>query len=91
LNPLNTPNHGEKTWTDGKKREEKLWLRDFLSKQLPNVRVFLFGYNSNVALGTSTAGVTEAAEDLLDRVNSKRKVGQSPQSTGLLSLTRVAL
>ena len=48
-------------------------MRDFLPKQLPNVRVFLFGYNSNAAFNTTTAGVTEAAEDLLNRLRSERK------------------
>ncbi|KAL9118306.1 MAG: hypothetical protein Q9187_005152 [Circinaria calcarea] len=73
LNPRNIPNHGEKTWTAGKKGDERLWLRDFLPKQLPAVRVFLFGYNSNAAFNTTTTGVTEAAEDLLNRLRSERK------------------
>lgn len=68
LNPLNTEFHAEHTWTaDG-----KLWLRDFLPKDLPNARVLLFGYNSNVAFETSIAGVREQALNLLNRLKLKR-------------------
>lgn len=70
LNPTNTELHAELTWTAG----GKLWLRDFLPEQLPNARVLLFGYNSNVAFGTSTAGVREQAENLLNRLKAKRRV-----------------
>ncbi|MCJ1312433.1 hypothetical protein MMC25_006107 [Agyrium rufum] len=75
LNPLNTPRHGVKTWTAGKKGQEKIWLMDeeFLPQRLPNVRVLLFGYDANVAFNTSKAGVTESAENLLGRLKAKRK------------------
>ena len=62
LNALNKELHAEATWTvDG-----KLWLRDFLPHLLPNVRVLLFAYNSNVAFETSTVGIREAADSLLN-------------------------
>lgn len=70
LNPTNIEFHAELTWTV----EGKLWLRDFLPEQLPNARVLLFGYNSNVAFETSTAGVREQAENLLNRLKAKRRV-----------------
>jgi hypothetical protein len=70
LNPTNKDFHAEATWTSG----DKLWLRDFLPRQLPKARVLLFGYNSNVAFETSTAGVREQAENLLNRLKGKRKV-----------------
>lgn len=70
LNPTNTENHAYLTWTAG----GKLWLKDFLPEQLPNARVLLFGYNSNVAFETSTAGVREQAENLLNRLKAKRRV-----------------
>jgi hypothetical protein len=44
-----------------------------LPSQLPNARILLFGYNSNVAFETSTAGVWEQALNLLDRLASKRE------------------
>ena len=70
LNPTNKEFHAEATWTVG----ENLWLRDFLPTELPTARVLLFGYNSNLAFETSTAGVFEQAENLLNRLKSKRSV-----------------
>jgi hypothetical protein len=69
LNPANKASHAELTWTAG----GKLWLRDFLPKRLPKARVLLFGYNSNVAFETSTAGVWEQAENLLNLLDLHRK------------------
>ncbi|KAH7394479.1 hypothetical protein BKA66DRAFT_567421 [Pyrenochaeta sp. MPI-SDFR-AT-0127] len=69
LNPLSKPSHALSTWTaDG-----KLWLRDFLPERTPNARIFLYGYNSTVAFGTSTAGVREQAEALLDQIAKRRE------------------
>ena len=51
-----------------------MWLRDFLPQKFPTARIFLFGYNSNVAFGTSTAGVNEQANNLLNRLKLKRRV-----------------
>jgi hypothetical protein len=48
-------------------------LKDFLPSQLPNARILLFGYNSNVAFETSIAGVREQAVNLLNRLASKRE------------------
>jgi len=70
LNPTDKENHAEKTWTADNK---KLWLRDFLPESLPNARILLFGYNSNVAIKSSTAGVLEQAVNLLNRLKSRRK------------------
>ena len=70
LNPVNKEFHAEQTWTLG----DKLWLRDFLPSKVPRARVLLFGYNSNVAFETSTAGVVEQAENLLNRLKFKRTV-----------------
>src|ERR1700753_4311624 len=70
LNPINKEYHAEQTWTAG----ESLWLRDLLPKRAPTVRVLLFGYNSNIAFETSTAGVLEQAESLLNQLKFKRAV-----------------
>jgi hypothetical protein len=64
-----------RTWVSGRPSEEVLWLKDLLPQQLPNARVLLFGYNSNVGLNTSTAGLSGAAENLLARLRVKRQVG----------------
>src|SRR5947207_6790843 len=63
LNPTNIEFHATATWT----AQGKLWLRDFLPARLPTVRVLIFGYNSNVAFGSSSAGVLEQSENLLNR------------------------
>jgi hypothetical protein len=71
LNPTNTGSHAEMTWTA---HNQNMWLKDFLPKKLPTARILLFGYNANVAFETSTAGVREQAENLLNRLKGKRKV-----------------
>ncbi|KAI1803224.1 hypothetical protein F4811DRAFT_525973 [Daldinia bambusicola] len=68
LNPLDKPSHAEATWTAG----DTLWLKDFLPEKLPTARILLFGYNSNVAFRTATAGVREQAENLLNRLERVR-------------------
>jgi hypothetical protein len=74
LNPTNKEFHARQTWTADESK--KLWLSDsdFLPKQFPQARVLLFGYNSNVAFKTSTAGVREQAENLLNRLKIERPV-----------------
>ncbi len=49
-----------------------MWLQDSLPEQLPNARILLFGYNANVVFGRSTAGVTENAGNLLNRLDLER-------------------
>lgn len=51
-----------------------MWLKDFLPEQLPDARILLFGYNSNVGAGASIAGIDEQAGNLLNRLGGKRKV-----------------
>ncbi|KAL2829596.1 hypothetical protein BJY01DRAFT_254948 [Aspergillus pseudoustus] len=69
LNPKNKERHAERTWElDG-----KLWLRDFLPHQLPQARIFLFGYNSSVSIRSSSAGVREQAQNLLSRLLLERQ------------------
>lgn len=65
---------GVRTWIAGKPSEEVLWLKDLLPDYLPDARVLLFGYNSNVGMNTSTAGLSGAAENLLARLRVKRQV-----------------
>ncbi|KAJ0414986.1 hypothetical protein BJY00DRAFT_294203 [Aspergillus carlsbadensis] len=69
LNPKNKERHAERTWElDG-----KLWLRDFLPRQLPQARIYLFGYNSSVSIRSSSAGVREQAQNLLSRLLLERQ------------------
>ena len=70
LNPLDKRCHAEATWTVG----DKMWLRDFLPERIPEARILLFGYNSNVAFQTASSGVREQAENLLNQLEKVRVV-----------------
>ncbi|KAL4813075.1 hypothetical protein BDW67DRAFT_117571 [Aspergillus spinulosporus] len=69
LNPKNKERHAERTW----ELNGKIWLRDFLPNQLPQARIMLFGYNSNVSIQSSSAGVREQAQNLLSRLWLERQ------------------
>lgn len=71
LNPRNKVDHAMATWTA--QRSKKLWLRDFLPKQIPKARIMIFGYNANVALDSGTDGVCEQATNLCQRLHHERQ------------------
>lgn len=68
LNPKNKDSHAEKTWTAG----DKLWLRHFLAPKLPEARILLFGYNSNVSSHSNAMHIGDHATNLLNRLVGKR-------------------
>jgi hypothetical protein len=68
LNPKNKDSHAEKTWT----ASDKLWLRHFLAPKLPEARILLFGYNSNVARDSNAMHIGDHAANLLNRLVGKR-------------------
>ena len=74
LNPMSDPDHAETTW----KKEERLWLRDFLPDEpnFPTSRVLLFAYNSNAVFRTG-AKLSAQSMNLLDRLRAKREVWPS--------------
>ncbi|KAE8452345.1 hypothetical protein EG329_001045 [Mollisiaceae sp. DMI_Dod_QoI] len=57
-----------KTWTE----DGKLWLRDFLPNQLPEARVFTYGYDATVAFSKSSAELDGFARNFLHRAESSR-------------------
>jgi hypothetical protein len=59
-----------KTWTEPKSK--KLWLRDFLPKDLQAARVMAFGYNATAAFDNSVAGIRDHARGLLGALLEKR-------------------
>ena len=69
LNPTASQDHAFNTWTASNK---KMWLRDFLPEELPRARIFIYGYNGNAVLEPSTAGVSEAANNLLNWLKLER-------------------
>ena len=62
--------HPYKTWTEG----QKLWLRDFLPKAVPDARVLTFGYNSSIAFGGTASRIDDFATTLLERLLQKRRI-----------------
>lgn len=80
LNTLGKRDHALHTWTA---KNGKVWLRDFLPVTLQthiqdapdtSARIFNYQYNSNVVFETSQAGVTGAAETLLNLLHLNREV-----------------
>lgn len=69
---LNGDAHG--TWTHS---NGKLWLRDFLATQMPNSRVFTFGYNSGVAFSKSKGTIDQFARSLLNALKRERRAEAS--------------
>lgn len=60
-----------------------MWLRDFLPKDIPNVRVQIYGYASALANSNSTAGLLDYAKMFLralqeSRRHSAQKVNRQP-------------
>ncbi|KAE9372043.1 hypothetical protein N431DRAFT_482911 [Stipitochalara longipes BDJ] len=57
------------TWTEPK--SQKLWLRDFLPKDV-KARVMVFGYDATAAFGNGVAGIKEHARGLLGGLVERR-------------------
>lgn len=58
------------TWTHDV--SGKLWLRDFLPKDLPGARIMSFGYDSMVVNSKSIQGMIESVADLLLQLRYRR-------------------
>lgn len=52
-----------RTWTEP--ASGKLWLRDFLPRDIPRARVMTFSYNAKAAFQNSVADIEDHARDLL--------------------------
>lgn len=84
LNPFKNTSNAMSTWTSD---NGKMWLQDegFLPTQIPNARIMLFGYNSNVAFTSSNAGLTQQATNLLHLLGLRRGVGADSSSSCALN------
>lgn len=71
LNPRGRNDHPFETWTAA---NHTFWPRDFLAKDLPYARVFVYGYNSNVTdpQTMSNASVKDHANTLLNLLDMER-------------------
>lgn len=60
-----------RTWTHD---NGKIWLRDFLPTDIPEARVFTYGYNSTLLFSRETGRLREYARALLEVIRSERKL-----------------
>jgi hypothetical protein len=49
-----------------------MWLRDFLPKDIPEIRTFIFGYDAALKVSTSTCSLTDYARQLLLAIHNVR-------------------
>ncbi|RAH77899.1 lipa and NB-ARC domain protein [Aspergillus japonicus CBS 114.51] len=71
LNPRGRVDHPYETWTHA---NGTFWPRDYLPHDIPQARVFVYGYNSNITSpqSMSTAGVKDHANTLLNLLDLER-------------------
>ncbi|KAL4807865.1 hypothetical protein BDV18DRAFT_136296 [Aspergillus unguis] len=71
LNPHARNDHPFRTWTH---ENGTFWPRDYLPRDIPNTRVFVYGYNSTVtdARTMSTASIKDHADTLLNLLDMER-------------------
>lgn len=58
------------TWMDEKSKVA--WLEDLLPNDLPNARIFTYGYNSSVPFSKSVSGIDDWARVLLHALSLER-------------------
>ena len=63
--------HPRDTWMD--KESNIAWLEDLLPKDLPNTRIFTYGYNANDASSKSIAEIDDWAKALLTDLSLERE------------------
>lgn len=62
-----------------------LWLRDWLSKDIPNIRVLLYGYDTTLLKSNSTSSIEDLGRRFLESLTAFRtndKVGSLVANTG---------
>ncbi|OQD97009.1 hypothetical protein PENVUL_c086G00495 [Penicillium vulpinum] len=93
LNPSGRNDHPFQTWTHS---NGKFWPRDFLAKDIPYARVFVYGYNSNIThpQTMSTASIKDHANTLLNLLDMERgpqmallNAKEDPKYTSIRSAT----
>jgi hypothetical protein len=72
LNPRSAKNHAINTFTRKSAGSERLWLRDDFPGDFPDVRVFLYEFDSSVLTSTKTRLIHEAS-DLLFCLDIERR------------------
>ncbi|OAL46969.1 hypothetical protein IQ07DRAFT_516802, partial [Pyrenochaeta sp. DS3sAY3a] len=67
--------HPMRTWETG----DRLWLRDFLPKDLRTARIFTFGYNSGTAFTDSKSRIRDFASLLLEKLAQLQRRTKDPK------------
>jgi hypothetical protein len=70
-------------WDTWEHKNGKLWLRDFLPKNVPGARIYSFGYRAEVAFTRGRGDLKGFARSLLEGVNGVR-YGKVTLHRGLL-------
>jgi hypothetical protein len=70
-----------------------LWFRDFLPSQISGARVFIFGYDSNIAFTRVKGSLDSYAKELLEQLNAVRfgKIQISQKSLRYLINSTIAI
>jgi hypothetical protein len=50
-----------------------MWLRDFLGRDIPGIRVFIWGYRSKLVDSKSHAGILDFRDNFLDDLKRIRR------------------
>lgn len=64
--------HPYRSWTASTKDEQKLWLRDFLPRELPGARIFSFGYPAERGPNLAKGDIETFARSLLSDLKVER-------------------
>lgn len=62
-----------------------MWLRDYLPNDVPNARVFIYGYKSTLVKFKTHSTITTYSDDFLDRLERIRPM-YSVESVSVISL-----
>jgi pimeloyl-ACP methyl ester carboxylesterase len=81
LNPLNNQNHAFDTWTH---ENGVFWPADLLGEDLPHARIWVYGYNSQVAYEAEEARIKDHANVLLDRLQRQRRNASQSDSLPII-------
>ena len=76
------------SWTHP--NNKSMWIKDYLPLDVPNVRVMSFGYNANVAFGSTTATIMDHARDLLSSLVDEREEEDASISSTEASLKLIS-
>ncbi|KAL4883232.1 hypothetical protein BJY04DRAFT_185084 [Aspergillus karnatakaensis] len=83
LNPRARPDHAFSTWTH---ENGTFWPRDYLPRDIPNTRVFVYGYNSTVtdSRTMSTASIRDHADTLLNLLDIERQESMAARAPKII-------